>query len=195
MAWIPVWCGGPRGPGARSRTATPARFGFGQVSARGPAAQAGIAVGDIITSFAGSKITSSHDLLGALRQHEPGQAVDVTIRTRPGHDDDLCHPRRLTVLAPDMCPRGRCRSRLGLRSLTRGFSGCSTAGCRAGSRLRGHVWLVFGHRGVEYRELNIGKGTCRVFAHSDRHHSSGGGPPAGFSITAGGEFSRVWPLA
>lgn len=54
-----------------------------EVSARGPAAQAGIAVGDIITSFAGTKITSSLDLLGALRQHEPGQTVDVTIQRGP----------------------------------------------------------------------------------------------------------------
>ena len=54
-----------------------------EVSARGPAAQAGIAAGDIITSFAGTKITSSLDLLGALRQHEPGQAVDVAIQRGP----------------------------------------------------------------------------------------------------------------
>ena len=58
----------------------------------------------------------------------------------------------------------------------------------------GGLRLVFGHRGVEDRELDIGRGTCGVFTQPDTDHGSGG-TPAGSSVTAGGVLSRVWPLA
>lgn len=54
------------------------------VSSGGPAAKAGLKAGDIITSFAGTKITSVTDLLAALRKHDPGQQVDVTVQRGSG---------------------------------------------------------------------------------------------------------------
>jgi serine protease DegQ len=50
-----------------------------QVAPGGPADQAGIKVGDVITSIAGQPITSAEDLLAALRKHKPGDVVDVVI--------------------------------------------------------------------------------------------------------------------
>ncbi|MBT1004059.1 trypsin-like peptidase domain-containing protein [Paenarthrobacter sp. DKR-5] len=54
------------------------------VSSGGPAAKAGISAGDIIISFGGTKVSSVTDLLAALRQHDPGQRVDVTVRRGSG---------------------------------------------------------------------------------------------------------------
>lgn len=51
-----------------------------QVSDGGPAATAGLQPGDIITQFADEKIGTVTDLLAAVREHDPGQQVDIEIR-------------------------------------------------------------------------------------------------------------------
>lgn len=45
----------------------------------GPAEKAGIESGDIITTFDGDKIGAVEDLLVALREHNPGQKVQISI--------------------------------------------------------------------------------------------------------------------
>ncbi|MFB9728010.1 S1C family serine protease [Haloechinothrix salitolerans] len=45
----------------------------------GPAASAGIRPGDVIVGFAGAEVTSVEDLLGALRDTEPGQEVSLLV--------------------------------------------------------------------------------------------------------------------
>lgn len=51
-----------------------------QVVSGGPADKAGIQPGDIITSFAGKSVTSSLDLVAAVRGQDPGSKVDVVVR-------------------------------------------------------------------------------------------------------------------
>ncbi len=46
----------------------------------GPAAAAGIQTGDIIVSFAGTKISNALDLTAAIRQKEPGDQVNVVVQ-------------------------------------------------------------------------------------------------------------------
>lgn len=46
---------------------------------RGPAAQAGLEPGDLITEIDGESLETAEDLLGALRQEEPGQTVTLTV--------------------------------------------------------------------------------------------------------------------
>ncbi|HEV2087548.1 MAG TPA: trypsin-like peptidase domain-containing protein [Cryptosporangiaceae bacterium] len=48
-----------------------------QVTAGGPAAQAGVQPGDVITELAGEQVRSVEELLGALRKTEPGDEVKV----------------------------------------------------------------------------------------------------------------------
>jgi serine protease DegQ len=48
-----------------------------EVAKGGPAANAGLQPGDIITEFDGQKISSVTDLLAAIRKKEPGQQSDV----------------------------------------------------------------------------------------------------------------------
>lgn len=50
-----------------------------EVPAGGPAAAAGIVPGDVIVSLAGRPVRSSEDLLGALRDVEPGQQVQLVL--------------------------------------------------------------------------------------------------------------------
>jgi serine protease Do len=45
----------------------------------GPAREAGVRQGDIITALGDAQIVSYGDLLGALRDHEPGETVTLTI--------------------------------------------------------------------------------------------------------------------
>ena len=49
------------------------------VPADGPAADAGLEAGDVITEFDGQKIDSQHTLLDLLFNHQPGDVVDVTV--------------------------------------------------------------------------------------------------------------------
>ena len=50
-----------------------------QVVPGGPAREAGVRQGDIITALGDARIVSYGDLLGALRDHEPGETVTLTI--------------------------------------------------------------------------------------------------------------------
>jgi putative serine protease PepD len=54
-----------------------------QVVASGPAEDAGLQVGDTITAFDGSTVTGSLDLGAAVRSHQPGDRVELTV----GRDD------------------------------------------------------------------------------------------------------------
>jgi S1-C subfamily serine protease len=49
------------------------------VPADGPAADAGLEAGDVITEFDGQKIDNQHTLLDLLFNHQPGDVVDVTV--------------------------------------------------------------------------------------------------------------------
>lgn len=51
----------------------------------GPADDAGIRRGDIITAVDATKTATPEDLLAALRQHKPGDTVEFTVQT-PGQD-------------------------------------------------------------------------------------------------------------
>jgi S1-C subfamily serine protease len=58
------------------------------VSAGGPAAAAGLMPGDVIVSLDGKAVTSAEDLLGVLRDHHPGDSVNVDI-VRTGNRQTL----------------------------------------------------------------------------------------------------------
>ncbi len=45
----------------------------------GPASDAGIEPGGVVTALEGEKITSTGDLLAALRRHDPGDSVELTV--------------------------------------------------------------------------------------------------------------------
>ncbi len=49
----------------------------------GPAQKAGLQPGDIVTSVAGRRITDADTLIVAIRSHDPGTTVPVTL-TRGG---------------------------------------------------------------------------------------------------------------
>jgi len=55
------------------------------VVAGGPADQAGLRPGDVITAVGDEPVTSPEDLLAALRTHRPGDTVTMTVRA-PGDD-------------------------------------------------------------------------------------------------------------
>jgi serine protease DegQ len=55
-----------------------------EVVPNGPAGKAGVKAGDVIVSVDGTPITTSEDLLGALRRHAPGDKV--TLRIARGGD-------------------------------------------------------------------------------------------------------------
>lgn len=50
-----------------------------EVAPGGPAADAGIEPGDLIVALGGSEVANFGDLVAALRQHDPGDAVSVTV--------------------------------------------------------------------------------------------------------------------
>jgi S1-C subfamily serine protease len=50
-----------------------------QLAANGPAAQAGVQQGDVVTSVNGTTVTSAQDLLTALAQHKPGDTISLTL--------------------------------------------------------------------------------------------------------------------
>ncbi len=64
------------------------------VSNGGPAATAGIRPGDVVTAIDDDEIASPEDLLAALRQRDPGDRVEVTVRR--GNDE-----QRLEVTLTD----------------------------------------------------------------------------------------------
>jgi putative serine protease PepD len=50
------------------------------VASGGPAADAGLRAGDVVTAFGGTPITSADDLSGAVDGHAAGDQVDVTVK-------------------------------------------------------------------------------------------------------------------
>lgn len=58
------------------------------VTPGGPADRAGMRPGDIITSFAGVDIATELDLFGAIRDHDPGDEVEVVVQ-RDGDEATL----------------------------------------------------------------------------------------------------------
>jgi S1-C subfamily serine protease len=67
----------PFGPGGGTTTATVAGALVQSVS--GPAAQAGVQQGDVITAANGQPITSEDDLLAALAHSKPGQTMTLQL--------------------------------------------------------------------------------------------------------------------
>lgn len=70
------------GPGGQGTGVT-----VSAVTAGGPAATAGIRVGDVITAVGGTTVTDTQELQDALVAHQPGQQVAVTV-TRSGGGSD-----------------------------------------------------------------------------------------------------------
>ncbi|MFL5685702.1 MAG: S1C family serine protease [Chloroflexota bacterium] len=50
-----------------------------EVPSGGPAAKAGIQPGDVVTGVGDTDVSTVEDMLGALRQHKPGDSVPITI--------------------------------------------------------------------------------------------------------------------
>jgi membrane-associated protease RseP (regulator of RpoE activity) len=57
------------------------------VAPDGPAADAGLQAGDVVTEVDGDEVASSLDLIRAIRQHEPDDSITVTY-TRNGNSAD-----------------------------------------------------------------------------------------------------------
>jgi putative serine protease PepD len=53
---------------------------IGQITAGGPAADAGLQQGDVVTQIGSTQIHDSGDLVAAVSQHKPGEKVDITVR-------------------------------------------------------------------------------------------------------------------
>jgi putative serine protease PepD len=53
---------------------------IGQVNASGPAADAGVKAGDVVTKLGSASVNTSSDLVAAIADHHPGDKVQVTIR-------------------------------------------------------------------------------------------------------------------
>ena len=72
-------------PTSASRSATPATASTSAASAAGgPAAKAGIQVGDVIVAIAGKPTPTSDELGSVLAAHKPGQTVKVRIMRQNG---------------------------------------------------------------------------------------------------------------
>jgi putative serine protease PepD len=65
----------------------------------GPAAKAGIRVGDVIVSVGGQKTAGADAVIAAIRSHQPGQQVTVVVE-RNGHR------RSFTVTLADASSQG-----------------------------------------------------------------------------------------
>jgi putative serine protease PepD len=68
------------GVGTSTATATSAGAQVGTVAANGPAADAGVRAGDVVTKFGGTTIRDGGDLVAAIAGHKPGDRVDLTVR-------------------------------------------------------------------------------------------------------------------
>ena len=53
---------------------------LGSVTPGGPADDAGLRAGDVVTQLGDAKITNANDLVGAIADHRPGDAVKVTAK-------------------------------------------------------------------------------------------------------------------
>jgi putative serine protease PepD len=67
------------GVGTTESTATTGA-GVGSVAAGGPAASAGLKVGDVVTAIDGKQITGSSDLITAIADRKPGDRINLTVR-------------------------------------------------------------------------------------------------------------------
>ncbi len=56
---------------------------LGEVVAAGPAAEAGLRQGDVVTSFAGRPLSEPTDLIALVRKTAPGEVVQVTYKRGP----------------------------------------------------------------------------------------------------------------
>lgn len=71
---------------------TPDGQGVLEVVEDGPAANAGLEVGDVITAFAGEELGPNSSLIDSLFAHEPGETVDVTVNR-----DGAVHTFQITL--------------------------------------------------------------------------------------------------
>jgi len=67
------------------KVATSAQGAPSPVTPDGPADRAGIRAGDVITAIDGRPVTQPDELIVAIRAHEPGDVVELTVRTA-AHD-------------------------------------------------------------------------------------------------------------
>jgi len=63
------------------RVSSEAQQGQDPVTADGPAQDAGIRPGDVIVAIDGRPVTDPDELIVAIRAHEPGDVVELTVRT------------------------------------------------------------------------------------------------------------------
>jgi putative serine protease PepD len=68
------------GIGTGDSTSPVAGAAVSQVKSGGPAADAGLRAGDIVTSLGGTTVTDSNDLVAAIATHQPGDKVAVIVR-------------------------------------------------------------------------------------------------------------------
>ena len=57
------------------------------VSGGGPAADAGLRGGDVITAFDGKAVSDSNGLVAAIAAHKPGDQVKVTVKRGSGTEE------------------------------------------------------------------------------------------------------------
>lgn len=63
---------------------------LGEVVATGPAAEAGMRTGDVVTSFGGRPLSEPTDLIALVRKTAPGDVVEVTYKRGPtSHDTSV----------------------------------------------------------------------------------------------------------
>jgi putative serine protease PepD len=62
-----------------STTSTPGAT-LAQVTAGGPAANAGLRTGDVVTKIGGASIQNANDLVAAIAGHQPGDKVAITVK-------------------------------------------------------------------------------------------------------------------
>jgi len=63
------------------KVATEGQNGTGPVTADGPADRAGIRAGDVILAIDGRPVTDPDELIVAIRAHEPGDVIELSVRT------------------------------------------------------------------------------------------------------------------
>jgi putative serine protease PepD len=68
------------GVSTSTATATSAGAQVGSVAANGPAADAGVRAGDVVTKFGDKTIGDGGDLVAAIAGHKPGDRVELTVR-------------------------------------------------------------------------------------------------------------------
>lgn len=74
--------------GEGARVGTEGADGGSPVSPGGPADQAGIEAGDVITEVDGQRVQSGEELIVKIRAHRPGDRLDLTLR-RDGRDREI----------------------------------------------------------------------------------------------------------